>query len=1076
MIREHSIIRTRITVPRRREELVARHRLNDLLDKLVEKRLVLVSAPAGYGKTSLMVDFASTCHLPVCWYAIDRLDFDPQRFISHFIAAIHQRFPNFGQRTRTALSGDQGQFDPDYITTILINDLYENVSEHFLFILDDYHLVNESLQVRNFISRFLQDVEENCHLVLTSRSLLSLPILPMMAARGEVGGISFEELAFQTDEIQSWYQKSQSQILSLQTAEEIRQKTEGWITGIVLVSQINQQGESDRTRLARVSGFGIDEYYLEIINNLPEDHRTFLLRSSLLEEFNADRCALVIGRALGLEAAPWQEWMDKTQLENLFVLPVGEQGDWLRYHPLFLDFLQTRIFREKPDEALSIEQNLALVSLQNNEWERAFSIYRRLNKSNQLVDLIEAAGPDILAAGQISTLSSWLDSLPVETLNTRPFIVALQGYIAMALGNTSLALTLYNQAAAAMSLPEDRLQLAKTLSMRATLQRLNGRLDSAISDANESMQLINNDLDQRKLKGELQRCIGISYFYQGALQKALIWLKDALDVMLSINDERNQAVIHLEIGLVYENLGAYDLSKENYLAALEYWRKVENPIWLSNLLNNLGVLYQMMGEYEHASHAFEEALEFAHASGYSRMEGYILTGIGDIYAELQADEQAAEAYKQASILADRTQEHFLQVYILVQSAALAGYRGDLAEGHKFIQKGRLLVMDNGSEIEKYLCDLEYSGLKILENRPQEIIPKLEEACEYFGREGHKVQYQKAHLYLVLAYKAANQSEKIIENFLHIVASLHDEYPPVALIGTATRFRTRLDSCQMDYLRDGFVQLFAKIEEFTEKQPLLRRYLRKNSRAVPFAAPTLFVRALGRMQVQINNHLITSSEWQTTAARDMFFMLLAHPEGMTKEEISLIFWPDATEEDTKFRFKNTVYRLRRAVGKNSVILDQDIYRFNNNLDYEYDVELFLKENALASQAHDPMQKLSHFREAIKHYRNNYLCEIEDTWVYSTRESLRMIYLGILLQVSEIYLNQSNYELAMEYCQRTLNEDNLLEDAYRLALRIFAAQGNRAALVRQYQRCVEILEREINSPPSPQTQALYQELLR
>jgi two-component SAPR family response regulator len=229
-------------------------------------------------------------------------------------------------------------------------------------------------------------------------------------------------------------------------------------------------------------------------------------------------------------------------------------------------------------------------------------------------------------------------------------------------------------------------------------------------------------------------------------------------------------------------------------------------------------------------------------------------------------------------------------------------------------------------------------------------------------------------------------------------------------------------------------------------------------------------------VQANNQVITSSMWQTQAARDLFFMLLAHPEGMTKEEISLIFWPDASTEEIKFRFKNTVYRLRRALGKESVILEQDIYRFNNCLDYEYDVEIFLKEYALASKAKDPLQKLSHFREAVKYYRGNYLPDVVETWALTPRENLKQNFVSVLLQVSEIYLNQSNYDLALEYCQRALTEDNLLEDAYRLALRIFAAQGNRAALVRQYQRCVEVLEREISAEPSPQTQALYNELIR
>ncbi len=1076
MLSDITIIRTRITAPRRRTDLVARQRLIDLLNELVEKRLVLVSAPAGYGKTSLLVDFASRSHLPVCWYSIDKLDFDPQRFIAYFTAAIHQRFPAFGQRTMAALSDGQGRMDVEYLATVLINDLYDNVSEHFLFVLDDYHLVNDSLQVRSFINRFIQNVEENCHLVITSRSLLSLSVLPIMAARSQVGGISFEELAFLPDEVQQLYQQNQHHTLTLDAASDIQRRTEGWVTGIVLASQVNQQGETARARLARVTGFGIDEYFLQVIDHLPGELRSFLLWSSLLEEFNAERCEAVLGPALSMDGSPWQEWMNTIQQNNLFAMPVGEQGDWLRYHPLFLDFLQSLLSREKPEESRAIENRLAIVCANNGEWDRAFAIYHRQDANDNLIQLIETAGPDVLAGGRISTMSAWLDALPVEILNTRPYIVALQGYVAMALGDTSLALTLYNQAVGAMHLPEDRVFLARTLAMRATMLRLMGKLDEAIADANESMILIGNDLDLRRIQGEVLRCIGLCHFHQGKLQEALTLLQKALDVMLSINERKNEAILNLEIGLIHENLGNYTYSKEKYLQALEYWRQVENPIWLSNLLNNLGVLHQMMGEYEEASRSFEKALEYAHDNGYARMEAFVLTGIGDIYTELQAYDQAAKAYQMASTIADRTQEHFLQVYILVQTAALAGLRGDIPRGLQIIQQARQLLQPDGSLMEKSLCDLEYAGLRILGNKSLEIIPQLEAACGYFGREGHKVQCEKAHLYLVMAYQDSDQPEKFIEHLLHILSSVDNDHPPAALLAAAARYQDRMLDWKVEYLHDSLDRFFDQVNLFLKKLPGLRKYLREHARAVPFAPPTLFIRALGKMQVQINNQAVTSSDWQTQAARDLFFMLLAHPEGMTKEEISLVFWPDASPEEIKFRFKNTVYRLRRALGKQSVILEQDIYRFNNSLDYEYDVELFLKQYALATNSKEPLQKLTHFREAVKYYRGNYLPEIMETWALTPRENLRQNFISILLQVSESYLNQSNYDLALEYCQRSLTEDNLLEDAYRLAFRIYAAQGNRAALVRQYQRCVDTLEREINAPPSPQTLALYHELLR
>jgi two-component SAPR family response regulator len=530
------------------------------------------------------------------------------------------------------------------------------------------------------------------------------------------------------------------------------------------------------------------------------------------------------------------------------------------------------------------------------------------------------------------------------------------------------------------------------------------------------------------------------------------------------------------MGLIQENIGNYVSSKRNYLAVLQFWKSVENPFWLSNILNNLGVLYQMMGDYKEASTAFNQALAYSRSCGYYRMEAYILTGIGDIYLEIHEDEKAMHAYDAAEEIASKSQELFLQVYIKVQKASLIAYQRDFGKAHKMLDFARDLVKSGSSDMERNLIELEFSGIKIQENCAHEVLLSLEKTCEFFESGGHKIQYEKAHFYLLLGYISTNQHEKVIENLLHLLSSIQGEYPPASLIALASRYKRKLSDYSPSYLQSEY-QLFTQlIEEFTEKLASLRRDIRKISTMVQFSEAAIKIRSFGRMEVSVQTHTITNSEWQTQAAKELFFLLLARPEGLTKEEISLIFWPDASYEESKFRFKNTIYRLRRAVIKEIVILDQNVYRFNNKINYEYDVELFLKENAVANQVQEAVGKLSHYREALKYYRGDYLAEIDSTWAMSPREYLRQIYLNILLQVSTIYFNQSNFEMAMDYCQRALSEDNLLEDAHRLAMKIYAAMGNRAGLVQQYQRCVEILEREINAAPSPQTLELFHNLLK
>ncbi|MDO9084753.1 MAG: tetratricopeptide repeat protein [Anaerolineaceae bacterium] len=1076
MFGNQSLIHTRIIPPRRRKDLVERTRLNQLLGELVEKRLVLVSAPAGYGKTSLLVDFVSQCNLPICWYSIDRLDFDPLRFIAYFASAIQKRFPAFGQRTAAALSSDQGKFDGEYIATVVINDIYENISEHFIIILDDYHLVNDSLELRNFISKLLLDLDENCHFILASRTLLSLPVLPILVARSEVGGLSYEELGFDAEEIQQLFQQNQNQVLSLEIAKDIQNQTEGWITGIILTSQVNDEVTAARERLIRVSGFSLNDYFSQIIDHLPVELRSFLLWSSLLEEFNGERCAEVIGPVISREETPWTKWVIAIQQNNLFNIPVGEQGDWIRYHPLFLEFLQNKIFQESPDLAHEILYNLAKHCIQKGDWDQAFSIYRRINFTEDLILLIENFGLEMILRGRISTLSGWLDSLPPEILNTRPYIVAIQGNIAMVLGDTSLALPLYNRAIDAMDLSTNRLPLIHALSMRAAALRVIGKLDEAKKDASDILSLAGDEEEFVKMKGEALRCIGLCYFHQGKLQNALAGLEEALNFMQSINDQKNIAIIQLEIGLIHENQGNYLQAENYYQSVLKYWKSVENPFWLSNILNNLGVLQQLMGNFIEANHSFEEGLKFARSCGYARMEAYLLTGLGDIYAEIQADEQAAQAYYLAEDIAESVQEHFLQIYIKVQKAALAGHSNDIEGAYIFLNQAQDLVGTKREGMEQYLIDLERSGIRIKEKQTHEVIPTLEKVLVFFEKEGHKIQFEKTHLFLALTYLPSQHQEKVIEHLLHIFSSLESEFPPSSLIAVAVKFINQLKTYVPHLMQKEYTQFILQIEKFQKTLPVIRRELRKFSHVIPFSVPTIIIKSLGRMQVKINKKIITSSEWQTQAARDLLFMLLAHPEGMTKEEICLIFWPDASTDDAKYRFKNTIYRLRRAAGKNSIILDQNLYYFNNKLDYEYDVELFLKENALANKSQDTVERLSHFREAIKYYGGSYLSEINQTWVYSPREYLGQIFLNILLQVSLLYFDQSNFELALEYCQRALSEDNLMEDAHRQAMRIFAAMGNRVALVQQYQRCVEIFKREINAPPSPQTHELFELLIK
>jgi two-component SAPR family response regulator len=267
-----------------------------------------------------------------------------------------------------------------------------------------------------------------------------------------------------------------------------------------------------------------------------------------------------------------------------------------------------------------------------------------------------------------------------------------------------------------------------------------------------------------------------------------------------------------------------------------------------------------------------------------------------------------------------------------------------------------------------------------------------------------------------------------------------------------------------------------VTDFEQSIPSLRRRLRQQASIIPFASPSLEIQAFARAQVTLNGKVLTNSDWQTQSARDLFFCLLAHPDGLTKEELGNLIWPDSTSPQLKLKFKNTIYRLRQALVQEAVLFDDDRYRFNHGLDYEYDVESFLGEIEKARTAANPPQKANAYRAAISHYKGPYLPEVEGDWVWWERERLARAYVEATLKLAEYHLESKEYRKTLDYCQRILAQDPYLEEAHRFAMRAHAGMGNRAGVVRQFQLCRQVLLDEINAPPSPQTTQLYETLMR
>lgn len=1069
------ISKTKIILPKRRAELLSRARLLDILYERLDRKLIIVSAPAGYGKTSLLIDLAYHSDLTFCWLALDPLDRDPQRFIAYFIAALSERFPQFGNRSRSILNGltslEEGM---ERLLVTLVNEIYDEIHEHFVLVLDDFHLLDEIEPIHYFVNRFIQLVGENCHLVLSSRSLPSLSDIPLLVAREQIGGLDFSDLSFQPEEIQALLAQNQQIHLSDEEARKLVEATEGWVTGLQFTDlNLLKAGESSFSATHAVGVSIFDYLGQQVLQNQPEFLKLFLLRSSLLEEFDTALCEAVLG-PLYPEPQDWSKLLETISQKNLFALPVGANGQWLRYHHLFRDYLQQRFRREYPKEATPILQRLAQFHEAHGEWERAYQLYEQLGDVNALADMIERAGITMLQRAML-TLDSWLKNLPPSVIQKRARLLSLRGAIESARGSAAEGIILFTRAITKFHETQDVPSLALALVRRGMTYRFLGDYKNAIRDAEEATQLTESRDDLQWNYADALRVKGLSLFRQGQTIDASNYLEHSLEIYSRVNDSHLIPILLMETGVVHAATGNYNQAKASYEKALEIWRQTGNLSWQASLLNNLASLYQQHGEYEQAAHAFEEGLLCAKQSGDKRMEALICLSMGDLYGELEDFEIAEQNYKQANELIQQLGERFLFNYLHLAEANLAIAKKDTSKASRLLDQVSTSIEASASYYESGLYQLLRGRLLLQDGRPMQAASELVEAKQYFTQGGREMESIWSYIWLAAVY-FQNKQEKSAREEIKTLLQIPNHSNHFTIV-TIRQARDWLEPLRNDSdVKVHMRRLFEKADRLNDQLPRIRRQLRRTAHTMEIPSPSLIIRAFGPGQVWLNGRLITMSEWQTQSVRELFFYFLAASRPLTREQVGETLWPKISEPGKfKMRFKNEIYRLRCAVGQETILFEHDYYQFNARADHEYDIEAFESFLAKADSATTVAEQINFYQKAIDLVQGQYLEDFGADWVLPKRERLRQAFLSAALVLANLYSKEGHLPKAVETCQRALAQDCTFEAAYRLLMQIYHRMGDKPSVIHIYNACKKNMQKVFDLPPSQETQQLYHELI-
>jgi two-component SAPR family response regulator len=257
-------------------------------------------------------------------------------------------------------------------------------------------------------------------------------------------------------------------------------------------------------------------------------------------------------------------------------------------------------------------------------------------------------------------------------------------------------------------------------------------------------------------------------------------------------------------------------------------------------------------------------------------------------------------------------------------------------------------------------------------------------------------------------------------------------------------------------------------------PAIRRTLRHHAISIQVPSARLVIRTFGNPEVSLNGQILAMSDWRTQSVRDLFLYFLYRQEAVTKEQVGADLWPETRDTQTlKIRFKNEIYRLRRAAGHNAIVFDDEYYRFNREMDYEYDVEAFDSHIQRSQKTEDIHARIEHLHKAVDLVRGPYLADVNTDWAVPERERLELAYASALEELAYLHLDANQLESCLSICQLALKKDRFHETIYQLEMRAFAALGDRSAVARRYQACMTALK-DLGIPPSGETEMIYRQL--
>lgn len=1062
----------------------------------IHYKLILCCAPAGYGKTTLLADFARTLALPCCWYFFEPADTDPVVFLRTFLTSIRHALPQFGASLDPLFStiiAEKNLCSPDIYQSIidaLCTDLASEVTQRLIIIFCNYEEVNESKTLTDLIDYLLQKLPPLATLIIESRVVPNISFTSLIM-HDEICGLDRDALRFSAPDIVELARSRGLATFTDDEAEKLASSFDGWITGILLGTRLGDvrlrlltqdrayqkhPSLSQEKSLAEQRRKTLFTYLVNEVLKQDRGIHAFLQTISILPQILPAMCNTL----LGIEDAG--ERLARLEGQGLF-LTSYEDVSAIIYtcQPVIRDLLSEQLHQQEPERFVALHRQAAELWRACNNYEMAMYHALTIQAYAMAASLILDAFEQLLQQGQQETLMRWLHALPASLQEHHPRLLLIQATIALERGQHTSALPLLDRAQELLpAVPEKGCVLQATIAiLRSKALFLMGAYTQAQELCHQALRQLAEE--EYALRAAATMRLGICANLEGHFMVGITYLQQALHIWAN-KPPPNQAIhIHNALANTYYLLGNFALTQHHLTHMLNACEQLHDIQGKVDALILQGLLSQDQGFTTEAEAAFLQALTLARTVPYAqRGEAYALVNLGSLFVQQRRYAEALTHSEKGLLLARQWGNRSLTNAALLNLAMSYLFLGDAVSALLAVDQMETQTLSNGSVgYERAWRNLTYGMILLAQGRSDEAEPYLVEIEAALHATDFKLGSIQAKLRLAACRVAQDQLERAHQLLTEVSSLLatHQNYIYLAQLElqllptllTVVQKSPQLASLRTHLGIDEPLQLSEERRVVTASEPPL----------TVSHAPRLVITAFGEPTVVLDEQPV--KHWRMARAMELFFFLLDSAHPVSKEVILTALWPEYNEQTSPV-FHNTVYQLRKILGETCVVFGPAGYSLDLTTCYGkpifYDVQAFEQYQAEAAQAMESADETGAKEALLKMvqlYRGDYGRSFYNDWCTFRRDELRTAYLEARCQLAHITWNAEDWNESAEHWRHILRLDSCHEDAHYGLMRCYARQGQRGAALRQYRACQKILQQELGVQPGQVIQHFYQRLI-